>query len=571
MTITIDKAANYGARAGETIAGNLARGGDGKFTSAGNANAKPVAKPTSTRSQRTRKPARTKKTEAQRQAEKQAKRNTGRSTVFDAVKRQGGLEEDSFYALMDFADGKDFESDLVSGLASSGLVELDREGKPRLSSAGRNFIARANAGDTRGAKDALSRGKDRVAAQAEREQKRQAAVQRRAERERRRQARKPSNGKRAILQNRLNTLADGRAFSVVKGADGRYRWILASSNAFRDKDQEIVSSKALEADVARADADGDYGPLLWWHEESLPLGQCDFNAMHGRFLIESGTFRSEPLGAAIASKARELEASIQFLHGGKGSDGDYSTIRRTERSLTPPGMARNPWTRLTVSKESPMLREKLTALKSLLGPENAPAVDDVLTDVSRMEKALEAQGIVSKADEPEPEAKADQADMAGETMEDEPAEEASSYFSPEELSEIVAAVSPAVAAAVVEQLAPMLNIESKLNGYVTEMKALIGGGNAKKADEIEAEQVAQQARDAQVAQLQATQKAQQDTLAATQAKLQELLGEQPSAFYRASQDSKTILPEGHALKSQMPQPDPMDIHFQAALGSLQGM
>jgi hypothetical protein len=93
------------------------------------------------------------------------------------------------------------------------------------------------------------------------------------------------------------------AFAVFKDKSGGYRWVMLSSNAFRDRDHEIVSTKALSADVARADGDQQYGPLRWWHVgipfgPGLDLGDCDFNAMVGRMLVESGTFRSPHFAAS---------------------------------------------------------------------------------------------------------------------------------------------------------------------------------------------------------------------------------------------------------------------------------
>jgi len=82
----------------------------------------------------------------------------------------------------------------------------------------------------------------------------------------------------------------GSVGAVFKQADGRYRWVTFSSNAFEDGDREIVSTKALADDVAHSDATGDYGPLLFWHMPQAELGACDYRALHDRMLIESGTF-----------------------------------------------------------------------------------------------------------------------------------------------------------------------------------------------------------------------------------------------------------------------------------------
>jgi hypothetical protein len=55
---------------------------------------------------------------------------------------------------------------------------------------------------------------------------------------------------------------------VFKQANGQHRWILFSSNAYQDRDREIVKQAALEADVARtekrrrSDCVGAHGSLI---------------------------------------------------------------------------------------------------------------------------------------------------------------------------------------------------------------------------------------------------------------------------------------------------------------------
>jgi len=152
---------------------------------------------------------------------------------------------------------------------------------------------------------------------------------------------------------------------VTKEADEPSRWTAISSTAYRDRDGEIVSRKALAADVARADADGDYGPLVWWHMyepksvcketgrhteyDGLVIGHCDSNFMagaHGQFLVESGTFISEEVARMVEKQAADLALSIQFTHppSQPHDDGSFSQIRRRERSLLPRGKESNIFT-----------------------------------------------------------------------------------------------------------------------------------------------------------------------------------------------------------------------------------
>jgi hypothetical protein len=186
-------------------------------------------------------------------------------------------------------------------------------------------------------------------------------------------------------------------FQVFKQADGRDRWVIISSSAFQDRDREIVSTKALEADVARADADGDFGPLRWWHVKGLDIGDCDFNAMHGRLLVESGTFRHPAYAEMAKAHAGELGVSLGFLHPASEPDasGVFHTIRRKERSLLPRGKESNLLTFVSVvSKESTMTHEKVDKLKELVG--DPAVVDGLVAGAAQVEKAAEEAGLVFK-------------------------------------------------------------------------------------------------------------------------------------------------------------------------------
>lgn len=143
---------------------------------------------------------------------------------------------------------------------------------------------------------------------------------------------------------------------VTKGKDGKMRWITMSSNAFRDRDNEIVSLKSLIADVENSDATGDYGVLRWWHVSDpvpLDLGKCDFRMVLNRTLIESGTFFDEQIGAKVKEHAPHLQVSLGFRHplNEPDADGVYHNIRTFERSLLPVGRAANALTRFLVDEK----------------------------------------------------------------------------------------------------------------------------------------------------------------------------------------------------------------------------
>ena len=124
---------------------------------------------------------------------------------------------------------------------------------------------------------------------------------------------------------------------VFTDKSGRYRWVSISSNSYQDREGEIVSQKALETAVER----GDMGELRWWHEGGAVIGDTDFQMMQGRMLIESGTFKSEKIGAAFADK-KGLGVSVGFLHPpNQPMNGIYDDIRIVERSVLPAKRAAN--------------------------------------------------------------------------------------------------------------------------------------------------------------------------------------------------------------------------------------
>lgn len=157
-------------------------------------------------------------------------------------------------------------------------------------------------------------------------------------------------------------------FQVTKELNGDYRWYAISSNAFLDGDREIVSTKALEKD---AESNTDRGPLRWWHEPQLNLGTTDFSAMHGKMLIESGTFTTKEVAERMAENASNLSMSVGFIHPASEPDaeGVFHNIKIFERSLLPTVSAANKFTQFHVMEDITMNEKKYKALTDLVGEE----------------------------------------------------------------------------------------------------------------------------------------------------------------------------------------------------------
>jgi 2'-5' RNA ligase len=211
-------------------------------------------------------------------------------------------------------------------------------------------------------------------------------------------------------------LDQGDDFTIMKQADGTYRWVLFSSNAFKDRDAEIVSTKALEGDVDLTDRLNEHGPLRWWHVgdyvfddpgdyttykagPGLDIGDCDFRMMRGRVLIESGTFRDQAIGAVLAPVAKELQASIRFSHPRDEPDaeGVFEHAKTFERSLLPKGRASNRFTQLLIQEVDEMatIKEKVDAFVALL--KDPDLANSILEKADTVQKEADAAGVASKA------------------------------------------------------------------------------------------------------------------------------------------------------------------------------
>ncbi len=443
----------------------------------------------------------------------------------------------------------------------------------------RSRIGREQARDERAgqrARDASDRQAKRDQAERQRDQEKRLREERRQRTRRERTPRGSAMGRARLQRLRQGgtVMPERKTFQVFKDASGRSRWVSFSSTAFQDRDKEIVSTKALEADCDRADQDGQYGPLRYWHTPGIDFGDCDFNAMHGRVLIESGTFRSERIARKIAAVADQMEISIGFVHSpdDPDSDGVFHHIRRFERSLVPRGRASNRYTGFLV-KEPGMatLKEMWDKAKKDFGFTDADLVT-LQTGAEQREKSAEADGVAYKAAEPENPGITVYYDAAGtpgtidhngawvalkaappveepavevELQADDTGAEALDDSALTLSAGDIAAIGQACADACAAALGPLvgaMDMESKMAGHMNEIKSMFGGYTAKKDSETAEQRQALET-------IQQTVKAQGETLA-------ELNGVQPAATRRASTAASTVVPETDPLVQRAKASDP---------------
>ncbi len=347
--------------------------------------------------------------------------------------------------------------------------------------------------------------------------------------------------------------------AVFKDASGRYRWVTRTTTAYRDRDGEIISAKALADDVAWSDTHGQYGPLRWWHTgkpnprykdwgpeawgPGLDIGDCDLRAVSGNCLLESGTFRDEAIGAAIAEKADQYGISPGFFHSALEPDaeGVYTSIKTFERSLVPlwRGTPANLYTRLLVQEVQPMDATKRKAWEEAGVP--AALIDRYVQDNEATEKTAQASGITFK--------EADAAPVAAPV-------EAAPVEAPVETPKppTIADLTPDAFLALMRQAQQPLADETATKEAAT-------------ATALKAAQEQLTATVTRIGGLEtelATAKSQVTQLAAT---VKELQGEVPAGIRRASQDQGNVATKEQVETFKGPAGDPMNDFLGFVTGS----
>lgn len=310
------------------------------------------------------------------------------------------------------------------------------------------------------------------------------------------------------LPDSWKTEKAANTFTVFKDARGVDRWLAITTTAYEDRDQEIISTKAIGRAVAIGDASGQRGPLRYWHVPGLDIGDCDYQAQGGpggRFLIESGTFRTPAyarLGAAMATKGYQM--SPGFVHPRtQPRNGIFDDIAIFERSPVPAGRASNLFTRLLTKEDRMLTKEKEAELSTLLA-DQPDLLSALLARVERTDKAAQetnvaykdapdwAQALITRIDGIEATVKAmapASMEQAADTeMADAEAEQADDGTTEPEGDENmlnpaeIQAIADACAKACVAAMGPMLDMEKKMAGYANDIKSAMAGYTAQKDD-----------------------------------------------------------------------------------------
>jgi hypothetical protein len=154
---------------------------------------------------------------------------------------------------------------------------------------------------------------------------------------------------------------EAKSYVIKSDGDGLRLMVIRSSNAYLDREKEIVRQKALQGYVETCWKDNVFvgdNPLLLWHAGD-PIGDIIYAEMIGPFLLEVARERPDAVVNLAEDGAPRIEttvrtvwdalenepnmgASIQFFYvTSDREDGIYDMIYKIETSVLPRWAAAN--------------------------------------------------------------------------------------------------------------------------------------------------------------------------------------------------------------------------------------
>lgn len=195
-----------------------------------------------------------------------------------------------------------------------------------------------------------------------------------------------------------------RAFIIHKARDGLRYVGLITSNAYVDRDNEIVSEKALRSWVESAWQGGSYiadNPLLFWHGGPA-IGDVIWSDMRGSFLIEIAKERRNPFAKLIFNLVERMPIQWGVSHGFKDKAHEfvgrwkvYRRIAKKETSILPLVFAANAFTQVKVKNMGTMDKFRLSFLKKN-APEAAALERSLTRTARRKQQQLDRAGVERK-------------------------------------------------------------------------------------------------------------------------------------------------------------------------------
>lgn len=187
---------------------------------------------------------------------------------------------------------------------------------------------------------------------------------------------------------------------LTHGGDGlRYLFII-TSNSYKDREDETITTKALQDYVNQAWEGGAITqPLRWWHDETVPdIGKIVWADMEGPFLLELAQELPTALSKAVFDYLEEhpeekwaASHGFDFPEEEKAADGTYKRIYKFETSLLPLKAAANPYTLSAVVGTEGNMSQRDEVLDKILGVPGAAA--KYRKGIRQMKETLDNQGL----------------------------------------------------------------------------------------------------------------------------------------------------------------------------------
>lgn len=176
-------------------------------------------------------------------------------------------------------------------------------------------------------------------------------------------------------------------FKTFTAKDGRTWLLIWTTNAFKDRDGEIFTTKSIEEYVERHAEEEDKGEMRFWHIPGSKFAPILWQGMSGRFLVEAGPFDDTYIGNAFKDfflEHGEKHLAIAPLGWGTShgfeyipedrEDKVYDWFEKKESSVLPRSAASNLYNpKMEVIRVN---EDQLNALKAIGGDELAQTVLD---------------------------------------------------------------------------------------------------------------------------------------------------------------------------------------------------
>lgn len=232
---------------------------------------------------------------------------------------------------------------------------------------------------------------------------------------------------RQKLQEAYETIKEMLAWSDYEGEDKQlvigttgFRikqingepWFLAwSTNAFKDREGEIFSTKALEKYVSEAEKNEDRGYFNLWHIPGTDFAKKEWQGVVGRILVEAGPFLKDAKGQAalkffkqhpanhpgLAPEGWGMSPEYRFLPEDR-DDKVYDWVWITRTSVLAKAAAANVYTKGGL--QMALSEDQVKAAQEIFGEALA---GQIIKEAETESKELEQAGVAHKGkDEPAP-------------------------------------------------------------------------------------------------------------------------------------------------------------------------